>query len=257
MKKPTSILITGASSGIGAALATHYAQPGMALFLTGRNADRLTEVQQTCEAKGAFVASRALDVCDQLRMTSWIHQIWDERPIDLVIANAGVGLGNADGPNLHDIANRTFDINVTGVFNTIHPAIELMRERGSGQVALVSSMAGYQGLAWSPAYSASKAAVKSYGEALRGLLAPEGVSVSVICPGYVRSRITNRNDYRMPFFMEADKAASIIARGLEKNKGRISFPWPMVIGVRLLLNLPMALLDLVNRPMSEKRAEQD
>ena len=257
MKKPTSILITGASSGIGAALAEHYAEPGISLFLTGRNAERLTEVKQACEAKGAFVAARALDVSDHLRMTSWIHQIWDTVPLDLAIANAGVGLGNTDGPSLHNIANRTFDINVTGVFNTIHPVIELMRKRGSGQVALVSSMAGYQGLAGSPAYSASKAAVKAYGEALRGLLAPEGINVSVICPGYVRSRIKDRNDCRMPFFMKANKAASVIARGLAKNKGRISFPWPMVIGVRLLMNLPMVLLDLVNRPLGEKRAEQD
>jgi short-subunit dehydrogenase len=255
MKKPLSILITGASSGIGAALALHYAAPGVTLFLSGRNQDRLSAVAEACLASGASVNGMIVDVCDEMNMKVWMHQCDRDAPLDLVIANAGVGLGNSEGTNIHDIAKRTFEANVGGVFNTIHPAVDCMRQRGQGQIALVSSVAAYQGLAGSPAYSASKAAVKSYGEAMRAMLRPENISVSVICPGYVRSRITDRNDYFMPFFMEADKAAGIIARALEKGKGRITFPWPMVPIARILTNLPMWLLDLVNRPMGTKRAE--
>ncbi|TDI58277.1 MAG: SDR family NAD(P)-dependent oxidoreductase [Alphaproteobacteria bacterium] len=255
MKKPQSILITGASSGIGAALAQHYAAPGVTLFLSGRNHARLAEVEDACRSSGALVDGRIIDVCGELDLTVWIHQCDEIAPLDLVIANAGVGLGNTDGANLHDVAKRTFEANVGGVFNTIHPAVDCMRKRGQGQIALVSSIAAYQGLAGSPAYSASKAAVKTYGEALRAMLRPENITVSVICPGYVRSRITDRNDYFMPFFMEADKAARIIATALAKGKGRITFPWPMVPVARILTNLPMWLLDLVNRPMGTKRAE--
>ena len=257
MKKPTSILITGASSGIGSALAHHYAEPGTTLFLSGRNAIRLAEIEDTCTAAGASVHARVIDVCDDLAMTIWIHECDHACPLELVIANAGVGLGNEDGTNLHDVAVRTFDANANGVFNTIHPAMDCMKKRGAGQLAIVSSIAAFQGLAGSPAYSASKAAVRTYGEALRGLLRPDGISVSVISPGYVRSRITDRNDYRMPFFMEADRAARIIARGLAKGKGRVTFPWQMVIVARILTNLPMWLLDLVNKPLGTKRSEED
>jgi short-subunit dehydrogenase len=255
MKKPQSILITGASSGIGAALARHYAAPGIKLFLTGRNRARLTEIEQSCQASGALVDARIIDVCDELDLAVWIHQCDQSVPLDLVIANAGVGLGNADGIDLHDVAKHTIAANVGGVFNTIHPALACMRKRDRGQIAIVSSVAGYQGLAGSPAYSASKAAVRTYGEALRGMLRNENIFVSVICPGYVRSRITDRNDYFMPFFMEADKAARIIAVALAKGKGRITFPWPMVPIARILTNLPMWLLDLVNRPFGTKRLE--
>jgi short-subunit dehydrogenase len=256
MKNPTSILITGASSGIGAALAEHYAQPGVTLFLSGRDIDRLEKIESICNAAGASVEARVIDVRDTLAMTVWIHQCDQTAPLELVIANAGVGLGSGDSSSLHDVATKTFDANVSGVFNTIHPAADCMRLHGRGQIAMIASIAAYQGLAGSAAYSASKAAVKSYGEALRGQLRPENISVSVICPGYVRSRITDRNDYYMPFFMEGDKAARIMATALEKGKGRITLPWPMIPVARILANLPMWFLDIINKPTRVKRPEK-
>jgi short-subunit dehydrogenase len=251
MKNPSSILITGASSGIGHALALHYARAGVTLHLCGRDRDRLDAVAAACRERGAKVLARVLDVSQASDTQAWVDQADDVAPLDLVVANAGIGESHASA-SLPEVTARTFGVNVDGVFHTIHPAIERMRSRGSGQIAIVSSIAGYQGLASTPAYSASKAAVKAYGEALRGFLEPDGLEISVICPGFVVSRITDRNDFPMPFLMQADRAARIIARGLARNKGRITFPWPMVIAARLLVNLPMWAIDWAARRAPRK-----
>ena len=256
MKNPQSILITGASSGIGEALARHYAADGVHLFLNGRDQNRLEVVQDDCTNLGAKVDIFVGNVTDETAMAVWLKSCDQTAPLDLVIANAGIGVGTDASANFHLAANRTFDTNVNGVFNTIHPALEGMLERGRGQIAIVSSLAAFRGLAGTAAYSGSKAAVLAYGEGMRGTLADSGVEVSVVCPGYVRSRLTDRNDFKMPFFMEADKAVDIIARGLEKNKGRIVFPWPMMLVIQLALNLPSWLWDKLNRPRGNKREEQ-
>jgi short-subunit dehydrogenase len=251
MKNPTSILITGASSGIGAALARHYARRGVALHLCGRDAARLEAVADDCRRRGALAESRTIDVADAAAAAAWIAACDEAAPLDLVVANAGISGSQRDG-DLDAVARRTFAVNVDGVFNTLHPAAERMRARRRGQLAVVSSVAGYQGLASAPAYSASKAAVKAYGEALRGFLEPDGVGVSVICPGFVDSRMTAANDFPMPFFMTAERAARIIASGLARNRGRITFPWQMVIAARVLANLPMWALDLAARRAPRK-----
>jgi short-subunit dehydrogenase len=118
-----------------------------------------------------------------------------------------------------------------------------MRKRGRGHIAITSSIAGFRGMPGAPAYSASKAAVKAYGEALRGWLAADGVRVSVICPGYVESRMTAGNAFPMPFLMSAERAARIIKRGIEHNRARIVFPWPTATAAWLLGFLPPAWTD--------------
>ncbi|MDX1581614.1 MAG: SDR family NAD(P)-dependent oxidoreductase, partial [Alphaproteobacteria bacterium] len=185
-------------------------------------------------------------------MAAWIAREDDEQPIDLVIANAGIGISHRDGLALGEVAERIFAVNVEGVFNTVHPAIERMTPRKRGQIAVVSSLAGYQGLASAPAYSASKSAVKAYAEGLRGHLAPLGLEVSAICPGFVESRLTARNDFSMPFLMAGDAAARLIARKLARNKGRISFPLPLLAAVRVMSLLPMGLIDLMARRLPKK-----
>lgn len=256
---PKSILITGASSGIGAALAMHYAEPGVTLFISGRDQQRLDAVAQRCRNAGASVSAWVGDITDECGMRDWILSCNDDCPLNLVIANAGAALGATEVKGLHQAAVDSFHINVNGVFNTVHPALEVMAQRRpypvrNAQVAVMSSVMGYAGTARSPAYSASKAAVKHYGQALRGAFRGMGIGVTVICPGYVSSGMISRAA-RMPFQIGADKAAAIIAKGLARNQARITFPWQMVLLARLAINLPGFLVDRINKPWGVRRLE--
>ncbi len=253
MRDPTSILITGASSGIGAALARHYARPGRRLALSGRDAERLAGVAADCQARGAEVASRQFDITDRAQTRDWIAEVDDARALDLVVANAGIALGTPGPEALDRVARQIFAVNVEGVFNTFNPALERMAARRRGQLAVLSSLAGFRGMASAPAYGASKAAVRAYGEAMRGFAARYGVEVSVVCPGFVRSPMTATNRFAMPFLMDADQAAGIIAKGLERNRGRIAFPLPMYLAVWLLAALPDRLADRLTRTLPDKR----
>lgn len=253
MKKPKTIIITGASSGIGEALAYTYADKGISLYLTGRNEERLQIVAQACEEKGASVYSKVIDVTDRQGMQAWLDEIGT---IDLVIANAGISGGTSGvmaGEPLSQ-AREIFDVNLTGVLNTIESVLNDMIERGKGQIAIMSSLAGYRGWPTAPAYSASKGAVRFYGEALRGSIKRTGVEVNVICPGFVTSRMTDQNDFSMPFKMNADKAAQIIKNGLEKNKGRIAFPFPVLFVSWFLSILPDCLAQRLMAGFPAKKA---
>jgi len=244
MRAPKSILITGASSGIGAALATLYAAPGVSLFLGGRDEARLREVAETCTSKGADSRTCRIDVTDRAAMDRWIAEAYAAAPLDLVIANAGISLGTGDGgPEPSEQVRRLYAVNVDGVMNTILPALDRMRTRGAGQIGIMSSLAGFRGFPGAPAYCGSKAAVRVFGEGLRPMAAREGIGVTVICPGYVRSPMTAVNDFPMPFLQETDRAAEIIRRGLARNKARIAFPWPLYAAVLLLQMLPPAWID--------------
>ena len=250
--EPKSILITGASSGIGEALALAYAADGIYLALSGRDKERLDDVAQACRNKGAEVRADVMDVTDQAAMAAWIGACDSVAPLDLVIANAGISGGTARDGEAESQAREIFAVNLDGVLNTIWPAIHAMRPRRQGQVAIVSSVAGFRGIPGAPAYSASKAAVLNYGDALRGMLHEDGIGVSVICPGYVVSRMTAANKFPMPFLMSGEKAAGIIKRRLARGKGRIVFPWPMLWIVRTLQALPIALTDPLFRRLPKK-----
>lgn len=253
MRDPKTILVTGASSGIGEALALIYAGPGMTLVLTGRDRERLDAVAARCTERGASVRAATVDVADRAAMADWLALVDRETPVDLCVANAGISGGTGRRGESEEQARRILAVNVDGVLNTIHPLIGPMKERGRGQLALVSSLAGFRGYPGAPAYCASKAAVKSYGESLRLDLRPAGIEVSVICPGFVKSRITDRNRFPMPFLMDAHRAASIIKRGLERNRGRIAFPLPTYLMAWSVAMLPAALADalLAHTPAKE------
>jgi len=240
MRHPQSILITGASSGIGEALALHYARDGVYLALSGRNRERLEDVAERCRTQGAEVVPEVIDVTDAAAMQAWIARIDEAKPLDLVIANAGVGIAPSKEVSLQEATERTFAVNVHGVFNTIHPALERMKARNAGQIAVMSSIAGYLGLSTAVPYSASKVAVKAYAEALRGAYWGR-VEVNVICPGFVESRMTARNRFPMPFLWGSEKAARVIARRLARNTAVIAFPWPMVLFLGTLSRLPRGL----------------
>lgn len=243
MKYSLSILITGASSGLGAELARQYADAGVKLFLVGRNRQRLEDVAGQCRKKGAQVHAKYIDVKDADALTGWITSIDQEAPLDLVIANAGISAGTAGGGESMAQVRHIFATNIDGVINTIGPVIPRMQARRSGQIVIISSLAAYRGLPSSPAYSASKAAVKTYGEALRGSLCRDGVKVTVVTPGYIRTPMTDVNGFPMPFKLSVEKAAHIIRTKLEKNPARIAFPFALYALIWFCGLLPPGLTD--------------
>ncbi len=251
-KEPRAILITGASGGIGAALARAYAGPGAFLALAGRDRRRLEAVAGACRDGGARVTAEIVDVTDQAAMARWVEGTDDAHPLDLVIANAGISAGTGGQGEDEEQTRALFAVNVGGVLNTVLPVVTRMRARKRGQIAVMSSVAGFRGLPGAPAYSASKAAVKAYGEALRGWLAADGVRVSVICPGFVDTPMTAGNPYPMPFLMQADRAAALIRRGLARDKARIAFPRLMYWVMWLLGALPPSITDALLRKVPKK-----
>lgn len=252
MRGARSILITGASNGIGAALAEEYAGPGISLALFGRNPERLTAVAERCRRKGADVTSHAADVTDRRAMESWITEVDARRPLDLVIANAGISGGTGSHDDDEVTARAIFEVNVAGTLNTVFPTIPLMRKRGTGHIAIMSSLAGFRGLSTAAAYSASKAALTSYGDGLRGRLAPHGIRVSVICPGFVKTAMSDANQYRTPLLISAGTAARTIRRGLEEGRALIAFPWLAYTAARLLAVLPNRIYDWIIRRAPRK-----
>jgi short-subunit dehydrogenase len=252
MAKPKAILITGASSGVGAALARLYAPPGSFLALTGRDRARLEAVAAECRALGAEVATAVLDVAERDQLKAWIESVDDRYPIDLVVANAGTM-----GPSGDEAATRRmFDVNVQGVFNTVLPLLPRFEKRGRGQIAIMASLAGFRGMPGAPAYAASKAAIRLWGESLRPQLLPRGIHVSVISPGFIDSPMTAKNTFVMPWIVSPEEAALAIARGLARDKGRIAFPWPMYALIWTAAALPPKLGDqlIFWRRFARKRA---
>lgn len=252
MTFPTSILITGGSSGLGAALARGYAADGVRLTLSGRNPERLEAVAAACRERGAAVETAVLDVADADATGDWIRAADDAAPLDLVIANAGVAGRDSGATQGAQTTRRIFAVNVDGVVNTVLPALERMVARRAGQIAIMSSLAAFRGMPGAPAYSASKAAVRAWGEALRARHARDGVRISVICPGFVESRMTEGNPFPMPLLMGADRAADIMRRGLARNKARIAFPLRMYWGAWLTGALPVGLTDRMLSRMPRK-----
>lgn len=260
MRDPRHILITGASSGIGAALAKRYARAGVTLDLSGRDRARLDAVAAACRDAGAEVFTQVLDVVDRAAVEAWIAAAEARSTVDLVIANAGIS-GGTGGVRAEDglaesrvQMDAILDANVQGLVNTVTPALRAMSARRRGQVALMSSLASFRGFPGAPAYCASKAWVRVWAEGLRPEYAGRGVEVNVICPGYVRSPMTDRNDFPMPFLVEADRAAAIIAEGLSRNRARIVFPRRLYWLLRLYAALPEMLLDVAMRRLPRKGA---
>ncbi len=245
INSPKNVLISGASSGIGRELALVYAKSDVNLFLCGRSQKKLNEVKKLCENRGAKVSVKIFDVSDEKSAADFIEEIEILHEIDLVIANAGIRGGEATSAENFAKIKEIFSTNVSGVINVIHPAIEKMKLRKKGQVAIISSLAGFCGIPSSPAYSASKAAVRVYAEGLRGNLLQHGINVSAICPGYVLTPMTQQNKFRMPFIMSVEKTAQIIKKGLEKNKSRIAFPFPLYLAVLFVSLLPRSAVDFV------------
>jgi short-subunit dehydrogenase len=237
------VFLTGASSGIGAALARHYAARGATLGLFARRQQALDALAQGLA--GTTVLTYAGDVRDADALQRAAGDFCARCGVpDIVIANAGVSRGTiTEIPEDLPAFRAVFDTNVLGIVHTFHPFVAAMRARGSGALAGIASIAGVRGLPGSGAYSASKAAAVTYLESLRVELAGSGVAVVTICPGYVDTPMTARNPYRMPFLVPPDKAAAAIAHAIDRRKRYYVFPRPMALVARALSMLPRALYD--------------
>jgi short-subunit dehydrogenase len=236
------VFITGASSGIGAALATHYAGKGAVLGLCAR---RLEPTQALLESLRAAGACYSVDVTDAASLQAAAADFSGRYGTpDIVIANAGIGVGAlTENPEDLPVFRAIMDTNVLGMVTTFQPFVEAMRSRATGTLVGIASVAGFRGLPGGGAYSASKSAAITYLESLRVELHGSGVSVVTICPGYIRTPMTAKNRYRMPFLMDADEAARRMARVIAARRRFAVIPWQMALVGIVLRRLPRWLYD--------------
>ena len=208
-----------------------------------------------CGSRGTCVHAEIVDVTDETATREWIIRCDSLAPLDLVFSNAGVATGFETEVNIR----RTFATNVNGNLNVVLPVLERFRQtpenRGRRQVVITASIAGYAPLSTCPAYAGTKAAMKSWALSFRRPLACEGIRMNVVCPGFIRSRITDRNTCPMPFFMEADKAAQIIFNRVDRNVGLIAFPWPMRLASWFLSICPWLLAEWLSGILPKKNSD--
>jgi short-subunit dehydrogenase len=247
-------LITGASSGIGAALARELARRGWSLALLARRQELLDALVTELQAAGARAIAIACDVEDKDAVHAAVRRAESELgPLDLAVANAGISIPNHATKFKLEDAERTIRINVFGMLYLFDAVIPGMVERRRGQFAGVASVAGLRGLPTSGPYSASKSAMQSFLEASRIELAPYGVAVTTINPGFVRTEMTKKNTFPMPFLMDAAPAAKLIADKLQRRARVIEFPWAMSLLMRTARLLPSALYDRLTGPFARRK----
>jgi NADP-dependent 3-hydroxy acid dehydrogenase YdfG len=249
------IVITGTTSGIGKALALHYAQPGVRLGLIGRRQALLTATAMACTARGATVVPAALDVRDGRAMGAYAEQfVLQAQGIDLVIANAGVG--EADALHSGNAAYHAdiFAVNVIGLLNTLLPFVPQMIRQQGGQLVAIASVAGFRALPGSTTYAATKIAARALMEGYGWELRRHGIATTTINPGFVVSEMTARNQFRMPFLVPTDVAAGKIARAIRRRRRSYTFPWPMACLAHLLPLIPGAILGRLTPPGEPPRA---
>lgn len=244
MNKKT-IVITGASSGIGSAIALRLAKTENRLILLARNQQKLDAINTLCSNKSAEVITHSIDVTEYQKLQDLITEIDTQHPIDLIICNAGVTncVGRKGEAETWEEITQVVDTNLNGVLATINPLISRMQARKQGHIAIISSLAAFYGMPITPSYCASKAGLKGYGEAIRGWLKHDGIKVSMVYPGFVKSDLSDQFISDRPFMLTPEKAANIIVNGIEKQKPSITFPFPLNLGTWFLSVMPARIAD--------------
>lgn len=245
------VVVTGASRGLGAALARRFAGPGVRMLLVARSGEALREVAAACEARGAAASVAALDVRDAAALAAALAAFESGGTVDLAIANAGIAVGTApDGtPESAADAAEVVAVNLLGAIHLVGPLLPGMRDRGRGSVALVASLAGIRGLPDCPSYSASKAGLIAWGEALRAAESRRGIRVTVACPGFFESAMGDRFQGWKPLRLTTEDAAARIERAIRAGQRHLAFPWPLAWLARFGALLPPGLGDRGIRAM--------
>lgn len=234
------VVITGASSGIGAALAERLAGPTRRLLLIARDRARLAAVSERCREAGAQTEILPMDVRRSEELGRALVRFDAASPVDILVANAGLSGARSSADHCREVpgARALVETNFLGVVNTVEPLLPQMIARGEGHIGLMSSLAAVRPVATMAAYAGSKAAVMGYGTALRSYLRPLGVSVSVIAPGFVETPMSRRHLGPRPFEISPQRAARVIERALLRRRGFVAFPWQLAVLARLCSSLP-------------------
>jgi short-subunit dehydrogenase len=243
-----NVFITGASSGLGAGLARHYATPGATIGLCARRAELLADIAKEIENRGARAIIYPVDVSDTEAMRQAADHFGAQcGKVDLVIANAGIGIGHGTLQGKSEPIANLMRVNVIGVTNTVVPFVPQMLKQESGTLVTISSMAGHRGLPGRSAYSASKAAAMMFMDGLRLDLHDTGVHAMTLCPGFVDTPMNPRDSGNMPFLISCEEAVNIMSHAIAKKKKTYTFPWQMRI-LSLLLKTGSEKLLLIFAP---------
>lgn len=252
-----AVFITGASSGLGAALARHYAAEGHVLGLLARRGERLRELVATLPGSHHLYV---VDVCERQALHAaaedFIQQVGH---VDIVIASAGISAGTlTEQKDDFEVFKAIFETNVLATVATFEPFVPHMKQARAGTLVGIASVAGVRGLSGAGAYSASKSAVTTYCESLRLELKPFSVGVVTIAPGYIKTEMTAKNPYSMPFLLDAEVFATRAARAVERQDSYIVIPWQMGIVGKIMRALPNWLYDklAVNAPRKPRQSDQ-
>lgn len=245
--KDKRLFLTGASSGIGEALAIALAKKGAVLGLVARRKELLEKLKKDCEKVGGTARVFALDVTDDdamlVAVNDFIHEF---EHIDILIANAGIGGNNKETRELQPLAvKKVIDINLLGAVNAVHAVLPEMKRRGRGHLVAISSLAGFRGLPKSAAYSASKAGMTAFFESVRLDVKHLGIDVTIIQPGFIRTPLTAGREKKMPYLMELNDAIPLFVKAIEKKKRFAAFPWQLATIVRAGKFMPAWLYDRI------------
>lgn len=232
-----NIVITGASSGIGAGLAKHYAKQGNHLYLLARRLDRLQEVKIYAETKGASVTLVQLDVTDFKKVQTFSQTLTNIQ-LDLIIFNAGISTGHATDNPTFEVSQDVYNTNFLYLHAFLEPLIPHLKTQNFGHIVFISSLASLLTMPTSMIYGSSKRAMNAYAEGLRYMLKPFNISITTIKPGFIVSELTDKNDFDMPFIMSLDKGVSIITHAIKRKKRILAFPLRFVLIIKLLNTLP-------------------